>query len=428
VNYRLRNATLADGAAVDIAITNGVVTSIEPASKVAASVTSHEIDCTGFFALSGFVDLHTHLREPGFEASETVATGSASAAAGGYTAVMAMANTSPVSDCAEVVEQVLQLGIAAGLVEVHPVGAVTKNLAGLQLADLRAMHDSRAKVRMFSDDGMCVHDVELMRAALTLTAEFGGFIAQHAQAPELTPGAQMNAGDLAVELGLAGWPAEAEEQIIARDLELVRETGGQLHICHLTTAGAVEIVRQAKKSGLRVTAEVTPHHLLLTEELVRSYDSVFKVNPPLRRESDVAALRAGLLDGTIDIVATDHAPHSAEKKQCEWELAAFGMVGLENAASVLQRVLQSEGAFSAQLFQRLLSTRPAEIAGLENQGRIEVGAAANITVYDPSATRVINAETLSLSSNNPFAGFELPGRVTHVFSSGKLVIRDGDLV
>jgi dihydroorotase len=429
----LRNATLADQTKVDIVIAQSLVLEIEPAGspltqKREALEATEVIDCSGMYAFSGFVDLHTHLRQPGFEASETVASGSVSAAAGGYTAVMAMANTNPVSDCAEVVELVHDLGLAAGKVAVSPVGAVTRNLAGAELADLAGMHRSRASVKMFSDDGMCVHDEGLMRDALALSAQFGGFIAQHAQAPALTVGAQMNAGPLAVELGLTGWPVEAEESIIRRDIELVRETGGRLHICHLTTAGAVEIVREAKASGLSVTAEVTPHHLLLTEELVRGYDSVFKVNPPLRQATDVAALRAGLMDGTIDVVATDHAPHSAEKKECEWELAAFGMVGLENAASVLHHVLVSEGGFDPALFQRLLSSRPAEIAGLANQGKLEIGAQANITVYNPAEKRVISSKTHSLSSNNPFSGFELPGMVSQVFFAGKQTVRDGVVV
>lgn len=429
----LVNAQIANGSTVDLCISDGKLLAIGPGARAAAldasaaarAANQNVIDCSGMLALSGFVDLHTHLREPGYEASETILSGSRSAAAGGYTAVMAMANTLPVSDNPEVVEQVEALGRQAGLVEVRPVGAVSLELAGEQLADLVAMHRSKARVTMFSDDGMCVHNEALMRSALRISAEFGGFVAQHAQAPELTLGAQMNAGALAVELGLAGWPAAAEEQIILRDIELARETGGRLHICHLTTAGSVAIIRSAKLAGLNVTAEVTPHHLMLTEELVRNFDPLYKVNPPLRRAIDVAALREALIDGTIDVLATDHAPHSAEKKECEWQLAAFGMVGLENAASVLQHVLESEGAFEIELFQRLLSTRAAEIATLENQGRLEVGAVANITIYNPSAKREIHSETHSLSSNNPFAGFELPGRVEHVFFAGKQTIRDG---
>lgn len=427
MTHVLKNARLADGSQVDIAIENETISHIVPTDSVRITASS-ETDCSGMYAFSGFVDLHTHLRQPGFEASETIATGTASAAAGGYTAVMAMANTSPVSDCSDVVELVHDLALALGRVAVHPVGAVTRGLAGQELADLRGMSDSRAGVKMFSDDGMCVHDTDLMREALSLSAKLGGFVAQHAQEPELTIGAQMNAGALAVELGLTGWPAEAEQRIILRDLQLAKETGGRLHICHLTTAGAVEIVRQAKRAGISVTAEVTPHHLMLTEDLVRGYDSVFKVNPPLRTADDVAALRAGLLDGTIDVVATDHAPHAAEKKECEWELAAFGMVGLENAASVLHQVLASEAGFDAELFQRLLSSRPAEIAGLNDQGQLAAGRPANITIYDPAAKRPISPQTHSLSSNNPFAGFELPGRVVHVFFQGRQSVRDGELV
>jgi dihydroorotase len=429
MNYLLENATLADGRLVNLLIVDGLVSEITTlAENETKGVTGNleTIDCSGLIALAGFVDLHTHLREPGFETSETVETGANSAAAGGYTAVMAMANTMPVSDSVEVVEFVHRLASGAR-VQVLPVGAVTRGLAGDELADLNGMHRSLAQVRMFSDDGMCVHDEALMRAALKTTAEFNGFIAQHAQAPGLTAGAQMNAGPLSVELGLTGWPAEAEESIIARDIALAAETQGRLHICHLTTAGSVEIIRRAKKQGFAVTAEVTPHHLMLTEDLVRSYDPVYKVNPPLRRDEDVRALRAGLIDGTIDIVATDHAPHSAEKKECEWQVAAFGMVGLENAASVLQAVLEAEGAMDFKLFERLLSTRPAAIAGLENQGQIAVGRPANVTLYDPNAKRSISSESYSLSSNNPFSNYELPGSVRHVFFAGRQTIRDGAL-
>jgi dihydroorotase len=412
----LSGVTLASGQRADIEINNGVVTAI---GKLGAG-----IDCSGLVALPGFVDLHTHLRQPGFEASETVLTGSKSAAAGGYTAVLAMANTMPVADSAGVVEQIHQLGVDAGYVEVQPIGAVTKGLAGEELAALGSMANSRAKVRVFSDDGNCVHDPLIMQRALEYVKGFDGVIAQHAQEPRLTQGAQMNDGALATELGLKGWPSVAEESIIARDALLAEQTGARLHICHLTTAGAVDVVRWAKKRGIQITAEVTPHHLMLTEELVRGYDPVYKVNPPLRTKEDTLALRAAVLDGTIDILGTDHAPHSVEKKDCEWEAAAFGMVALEHAASVLQEVVIGGGG-DWNLFARLISSKPAEIARLTGQGELEVGKPANIALIDPSAKRTIESATQSKSTNNPFAGIELPGRVVHTIYRGEFSVKDG---
>jgi dihydroorotase len=414
----LSNVTLESGKSADIAIEKGVVAEI---GKLGAG-----IDCSGLIALPGFVDVHTHLRQPGFDASETVLTGSRSGAAGGYTALMAMANTSPVADSAGVVEQVLELGIAAGYLQVQPIGAVTKGLEGLELAAIGSMANSRARVRMFSDDGNCVHDPLLMQRALQYVKGFGGVIAQHAQEPRLTEGAQMNDGALATELGLKGWPAVAEESIIARDALLAEQTGARLHICHLTTAGAVDVIRWAKGRGIQITAEVTPHHLMLTEELVRGYDPIFKVNPPLRRAEDTLALRAAVLDGTIDVLGTDHAPHSIEKKDCEWESAAFGMVGLEHAASVLQEVIIGAGG-SWELFAEVISRRPAKIAGLANQGQLIVGSEANITLLDPSAKREISATTQSKSSNNPFKGITLPGQIVHTLYKGKFTVRDSEL-
>jgi dihydroorotase len=414
----LSNVTLENGQNADIAIENGLVAEI---GKLGAGV-----DCSGLIALPGFVDVHTHLRQPGFEASETVLTGSKSGAAGGYTALMAMANTSPVADSAGVVEQVLELGTAAGYLQVQPIGAVTKGLEGLELAAIGSMANSRAQVRMFSDDGNCVHDPLLMQRALQYVKGFGGVISQHAQEPRLTEGSQMNDGALSTELGLKGWPAVAEESIIARDALLAEQTGARLHICHLTTAGAVDVIRWAKARGIQITAEVTPHHLMLTEELVRGYDPIFKVNPPLRRKEDTLALRAAVLDGTIDVLGTDHAPHSIEKKDCEWESAAFGMVGLEHAASVLQEVIIGAGG-SWELFSKVISRKPAEIAGLSNQGNLSVGSAANITLVDPSAKREISSATHSKSTNNPFAGITLPGQIVHTIYRGNFTVRDSEL-
>ena len=415
----LKSVSILGGKPTDLTIDQGLITSIEPTSQ-------NGLDCAGLVLLPGFVDLHTHLREPGFEESETVLTGSQSGAAGGYTTLFAMANTSPVTDNAEIAEQVHDLGVAANLLRVQVIGAVTKGLAGKELSQISKMAKSRAQVRVFSDDGHCVWDAELMEQALLEAKQHGGVIAQHAQAPELTIDSQMNDSALAVELGLKGWPAVAEESIIERDALLAEKVGARLHICHLTTAGAVEVVRWAKKRGIAITAEVTPHHLLLTEDLVRSYDPVFKVNPPLRRREDTLALQAALLDGTIDIIATDHAPHSSEKKDCEWQNAAFGMVGLENAASVAQQVILESGG-SWQDLVKVMSSRPAEIGG-HAAGVVAVGEKANLVLVDPASKRWISSNGHSKSQNNPFAGIELPGRVVHTIFEGRFTLQEGELV
>ena len=371
--------------------------------------------------LPGLVDLHTHLREPGREDAETVRTGSMAAAKGGYTCVHAMANTDPVADTAGVVEQVWRLGREAGYCDVQPVGAVTVGLAGERLAELGAMADSAARVRVFSDDGKCVSDAVLMRRALEYVKAFDGVVAQHAQEPRLTEGAQMNEGALSGELGLTGWPAVAEEAIIARDVLLADHVGSRLHVCHLSTRGSVEIVRWAKGRGINVTAEVTPHHLLLTDDLVRSYDPIYKVNPPLRSADDVEAVREGLADGTIDIVATDHAPHPMEDKECEWDAAAFGMLGLETALSIVQQTMVDTGRLTwAQVADRM-STKPAEIGRVADHGRpLAAGEPANVVLYDPTATWVVDpADVASLSRNTPYAGLKLPGRVVATFLQGK---------
>ena len=387
------------------------------------------VDAAGAIALPGLVDLHTHLREPGREDAETVATGSRAAAMGGYTAVFAMANTDPVADTAGVVEQVWRLGRDAGYCDVHPVGAVTVGLKGERLAELGAMADSPAKVRVFSDDGMCVSDAQLMRRALEYVKAFDGVIAQHAQEPRLTEGAQMNEGVVSDRLGLAGWPAVAEEAIIARDCLLAEHVGSRLHVCHVSTKGSVQIIRWAKSRGCDVTAEVTPHHLLLTDELAESYDPVYKVNPPLRTAEDVEALREGLADGTIDIVATDHAPHPSEAKETEWNQAAMGMIGLETALSVVQHTMVDTGLLDWAGVAQRMSATPARIGRLTDQGRpIAVGEPANLTLYDPTATRVIDPATMvSKSRNTPFAGMTLPGRVLATFLRGVPTVLDGKI-
>jgi dihydroorotase len=420
--YTLVGATLADGSKKNITVDNDTIVAI------GAQLDGENIDVAGLVALPGFVDLHTHLREPGFEQSETVLTGSQAAAMGGYTAVHPMANTHPVADTAGVVEQVKALGDEAGYVQVQPIGAVTVGLEGKQLAELGAMAQSKAKVSVFSDDGKCVSDPLLMRRALAYVKSFGGVIAQHAQEPRLTENSQMHEGKVSTELGLAGWPAVAEESIIARDVLLAEAVGSRIHICHLSTAGSVEIVRWAKARDIQVTAEVTPHHLLLTDESARGYDPVFKVNPPLRTANDVAALRAALIDGTIDIVATDHAPHPAESKDCEWSAAAFGMLGLETAASIAQEVLIDSGLSDWQRFAEVMSLNPAKISGLDGQGEgLVVGAKANIALLDPSVKRTIVDGGASKSENQPFRGLTLSGRVVHTIYRGEFTVRDSKL-
>ncbi len=422
-----RGATLSSGERTDILVSEGRILELGTGLNDAKA---ELVDTNGLLALTGLVDLHTHLREPGFEQSETVLSGSRAAAAGGYTVIHAMANTSPVADTAGVVEQVHSLGVEAGLVEVRPVGAVTAGLAGEALAEIGAMARSRAKVRVFSDDGRCVFNSQLMRRALEYVKSFDGVIAQHAQDPNLTEGAQMNEGALNSELGLAGWPAAAEEAIIARDVLLAGETGARLHVCHVSTAGSVDLLRWAKARGILVTAEATPHHLLLTEETARGYDSRFKVNPPLRTSEDVAALREGLRDGTIDAIATDHAPHPLESKETEWQAAAFGMVGLESALSVVHAAMVETGEFGWTQLEAVMSTQPAGIGRVEGHPlRIAAGEPAEIVFYDPEARSEFEASRLrGKSSNSPFLGMTLPGKVVATVHRGRLTVKDGEVV
>ena len=423
--YLIRGARIVGGEPADLLLRDGVVVQVGTGLSAAGA---EVLDAAGLVALPGLVDLHTHLREPGREDAETVQSGSRAAALGGYTAVCAMANTSPVADTAGVVEQVWRLGREAGLVDVQPVGAVTVGIAGEQLAELGAMADSAARVRIFSDDGNCVADPRLMRRALEYVKAFDGVIAQHAEEPRLTVGAQLHEGEVAARLGLAGWPAVAEESIIARDALLAGHVGARLHVCHVSTAGSVEILRWAKARGVRVTAEVTPHHLLLTDERAQGYDPVFKVNPPLRTSSDVAALRAALVQGVIDVVATDHAPHAVEDKECEWAYARPGMLGLQTALSiVLDVALESLGWDG---IAERMSRAPARIAGLGEHGRDPaVGVPANLTLVDPAARWIVQpAELASRSRNTPYAGMTLPGRVVATFLRGVPTVLDGKAV
>lgn len=424
----IRGVSLLGGDPVDIHISDTVISAVTPPGE--RPTEGAEIDGTGLIALPGLVDLHTHLREPGREDAETVASGSRAAALGGYTAVHAMANTDPVADTAGVVEQVWRLGREAGWCDVQPVGAVTVGLGGEQLAELGAMADSAAQVRIFSDDGKCVSDALVMRRALEYVKAFDGVVAQHAQEPRLTAGAQMNEGELSGLLGLRGWPAVAEEAIIARDILLAEHVGSRLHICHLSTAGSVELVRAAKARGVAVTAEVTPHHLLLTEDLLVDYDPIYKVNPPLRTQADVAALRAGLADGTIDVVATDHAPHPVEDKDCEWAVAAMGMIGLETALSIVIETMVEPGLLDWSGVADRMSAAPARISGIPDQGRpLAVGEPANIVLVDPDARwDVVPEASASRSRNTPYRGMTLPGKVQATFLRGKQTVADGRLV
>ncbi|WP_072341453.1 dihydroorotase [Actinomyces urinae] len=383
------------------------------------------VDVTGLVALPGLVDLHTHLREPGQEDAETVFTGTRTAAVGGYTCVFAMANTNPVADTASVVEQVKMLGDKAGWVEVHPIGAVTVGLEGKTLSSMSAMAKSEAAVRVFSDDGKCVADPVLMRRALEYVKTFGGVIAQHAQDPALTEGAQMNESPLSAELGLAGWPAVAEEAIIARDVALTDHVGSRYHVLHASTKGSVEQIREAKRRGINVTAEATPHHIFLTEEEARSYDPRFKVNPPLRTQEDVEALRDALEDGTMDTIGTDHAPHPLEMKDCEWQAGAFGMIGIETALPVLITTMVDTGRMNWRDIARVMSEKPAQIGLATEQGQpIEAGSFANLAFVDPSVERVVE-NGWSRSTNNPYLGHTLKGQVQYTVYRGKITVREG---
>jgi len=433
--WLIRGVRPLGGEPADIVIEGSLITEVAKAGQPGLAEGRELAVCEadGLIALPGLVDLHTHLREPGREDAETVASGTAAAALGGYTVVHAMANTEPVADTAGVVEQVWRLGREAGHCDVQPVGAVTAGLDGRQLAELGAMADSAASVRVFSDDGRCVSDATLMRRALEYVKAFDGVIAQHAQEPRLTEGAQLNEGEISARLGLTGWPAVAEEAIIARDCLLAAHVGSALHVCHVSTAGSVEIIRWAKSKGWQVTAEVTPHHLLLTDDLAAGYDPIYKVNPPLRTAADVAALREGLADGTIDCVATDHAPHPSESKESEWSIASFGMTGLETALRMVHEAMVNTGLLDWSGVADRMSVRPAAIGRLSRAsghgGQVATGSQANLVLYDPAQISTVDPAThASRSRNTPFAGMKLPGRVIATFLRGRPTVLVGRLV
>ncbi len=417
-----------EGEPVDVLVEGGVIARIAPAGTLAAEAPAAEVvEAAGTVLLPGLVDMHTHLREPGREDAETLRSGSEAAARGGYTAVFAMANTEPVADTAVVTDHVFARGREIGLVDVHPVGAVTKGLAGRELAEMGVMAGGAAAVRMFSDDGHCVADPLLMRRALEYARGLGVLIAQHAEEPRLTAGAVAHEGPTAARLGLAGWPRAAEESIVIRDALLARDAGARVHICHASTAGTVELVRWAKAQGIAVTAEVTPHHLLLDDALLETYDGVYRVNPPLREASDTQALRTALAEGVLDCVATDHAPHTSQDKCCEFSQARPGMLGLETALSVVVRTLVEPGLLDWRGVARVMSERPARITGLPDHGRpVAEGEPANLTVVDPSASWTVHgAELASIAGNTPYEDLVLPGRVRATLLRGRPTCVDG---
>jgi dihydroorotase len=414
-----------EGEPVDVAIVGGEIRAIGPG--LTADPNAEIIDGGGKVLLPGLVDLHTHLREPGREDTETVESGSAAAALGGFTAVFAMANTSPVADSAVVTDHVYRRGREVGLVDVHPVGAVTVGLKGERLAEMGMMAAGAGRVRVFSDDGVCVSDPLLMRRALEYAASLGAVIAQHAEEPRLTKGAVAHEGPEAARLGLAGWPRSAEEAIVARDAILARDAGARVHICHASTAGTVELLKWAKAQGIAITAEVTPHHLLLDDTRLRTYDAVNRVNPPLREASDVAALRRALKDGVIDAVATDHAPHAEQDKCCEFAAARPGMLGLETALAIVAQVTVETGDLSWRDVAKVMSENPARIGGLDDQGRpIEVGEPANLTLIDPELGWTVERDELaSLSANTPFDRMRFEAKPVLTLLRGRVTARDG---
>ncbi len=407
----------------DVRIVDGALT--EVGDGLAASDGDEVIDATGLVVSPGFVDLHTHLREPGKEEAETIETGSRAGAKGGFTCLVAMPNTDPTQDCVSVVEFVRRQGEAAGLCDVRPSGSITVGREGKQLTPFAEL--AEAGVVIFTDDGSGVQDPLLMRRAFEYAVDLPIVMAQHCEVARLTEGAVMHEGHCCSKFGLPGWPSIAEELMVHRDIELVRLTGAPLHILHLSTAGSVELVRRAKAEGLPVTAEATPHHISLTDELLAGYSALYKVNPPLRTMADVEAVREGLADGTIDAIATDHAPHAPETKEQPLDQAPPGMLGLETALGVSLASLDGVGMGVADVVAAL-SWRPARIAGVaDTHGRpVAPGEPANLAIFDPAEEwEVVPAELASKSKNTPFVGVPLRGRVKHTILNGNPTVRDG---
>jgi dihydroorotase len=407
----------------DVRVAGGIIDEVGPELEPRDA---EVLDASGCVVSPGFVDLHTHLREPGTEEAETIETGSRAAAKGGYTCVVAMPNTDPTQDCVSVVDFVRRQGVAAGLCDVRPSGSITIGRAGTQLTPFAEL--AAAGVRIFTDDGSGVQDPLLMRRAFEYALDLDIVLAQHCEVARLTEGAVMHEGRCCSTFGLPGWPSLAEELMVHRDIELVRLTGAPVHILHLSTAGSVELVRRAKADGLPVTAEATPHHISLTDELLRGYSSLYKVNPPLRTMADVEAVRAGLADGAIDAIATDHAPHAADTKERPLDQAPPGMLGLETALGVALASLDGTG-MTVRDVVAAMSWKPAAIAGVtDRHGRpIAVGEPANLTVFDPDERwEVVPADLASKSRNTPFVGFELQGRVQHTLLEGEPTVRRGE--
>lgn len=382
------------------------------------------LDASGLIVCSGFIDFHCHLRQPGYEEKETIATGTLAAAGGGFTTICCMPNTNPPIDNVDILDYVQNVAAAEGVVRVLPFGCITKGRAGKELADMKWLAEDGAVA--FSDDGDTVIDAGLMRRAMEMAKEIGVLISDHCEDTALSAGGQMNAGGLAARLMLKGIPPAAEENIVARDIELARQTGGSIHIAHVSTAGSVELIRKAKNDGVNITAEVTPHHLALTEDSVIGYNTNAKVNPPLRTMKDIAALIAGLRDGTIDIIATDHAPHTTREKSLDFGHAPFGISGLETALGSLMSLVHG-GKIDINLLIAKLTCGPAQIIGQRfgKLGTLATGAPADIAIFDPDKEWVVDtASFASKGRNNPLDGRVLKGRVMATLYAGDFVYED----
>lgn len=412
-----------EGDPISVLVTDGVITEI--GTEVLEA--DRYVDGQGGVLLPGLVDMHVHLREPGREDTETIATGSAAAAKGGFTAVFTMANTQPVMDQPIIAESVWHKGQDINLCDVHPVGSITKGLEGKQITELGMMARSEAKVRMFSDDGKCVDNPLIMRRAIEYARGLDVLLAQHCEDPRLTEGASAHEGEVAARLGLRGWPRVAEESIVARDAILARDYGSRMHICHASTEGTVELLKWAKQHDIPMTAEVTPHHLLLTDERLETYDGMYRVNPPLREQRDTIALRDALLDGTIDCVATDHAPHGSEDKCCEFEHARPGMIGLETSLAIIADIFVKPGLADWRFVAKVMSERPAQIVRLPGHGRpIEVGEPANLTVVKEGESWVVSGQEMASKANNtPYEGMEFDTKVVATVLRGRVTCENG---
>ena len=426
----IRNVRLyGEGDAVDVLVHDGRIDNIAAHGTLTTLPTEcEEYDGRGNVLLPGFVDIHVHLREPGREDTETIASGSAAAAIGGFTAVYTMPNTNPVIDNNNLAEMVWSKGQEIGLCDVYPVGSITVGLQGKELSEMGLMNKGKAQVRWFSDDGKCVNNPLVMRRALEYAAGLGATIAQHAEEDRLTEGAIAHEGPMAAKLGMKGWPRAAEESIVARDILLARDAHAHIHVCHASTKGTVELLKWAHEQGVNITAEVTPHHLLLNDSVLPTYNGVYRVNPPLREESDNEALQQALIDGVIDCVATDHAPHGSEETCCEFAKAANGMLGLETSLAIMAQVMVESGRMTWRDIARIMGERPAKLVGLADHGRpLEVGEPANLTVIDPDAGWCVHGEELaSIASNTPYEGMEFRARPVLTVLRGRVTARDGE--